>query len=107
MLAALSVLPRDVRLLIINEVCFSGKWATMAPDLGPEREVLIETSATFGERSFTYTSGSGRNRCSMFGAALTEELTTHPEGRISQHRSRIVDEMLFVPPSQETSTPCN
>ncbi|KAJ5983223.1 hypothetical protein N7481_005322 [Penicillium waksmanii] len=56
MLAALSVLPRDVRLLIINEACFSGKWATMAPDLGPERDVLIETSTTFGERSFTYTS---------------------------------------------------
>lgn len=34
-----------------------------------------------------------------------EELTTHPEGRVSQHRSRIVDEMLHVGPDQETSTP--
>lgn len=105
MIAALSVLPRDIRLLFVNEACYSGTWATMAPDLGTQRDVLVETAATINERSWSYTSGSGRNRCSMFGAAFIEELTTHPEGQISQHRCRIVDEMLFVEPHQKTSTP--
>ncbi|KKK22844.1 hypothetical protein P175DRAFT_0501544 [Aspergillus ochraceoroseus IBT 24754] len=105
MIAALSVLPPNVRLLIVNEACYSGTWATIAPDVGAQRDVLVETAATLGEQSWTYTSGSGRNRCSLFGAAFVEELTTHPEGRISQHRSRIVDEMLHVGPDQKTSTP--
>lgn len=105
MIAALSVLPPDIRLLIVNEACYSGTWVTIAPELGAQRDVLVETAATIGERAWTYTSGSGRNRCSLFGAAFVEELTTHPEGRISQHRSRIVDEMLLIGPHQETSTP--
>jgi hypothetical protein len=105
MIAALSVLPPDVRLLIVNEGCYSGTWATIAPELSAQRDVLVETAATIGEQSWTFTSGSGRNRCSLFGAAFVEELTTHPEGRISQHRSRIVDEMRHVGPDQKTSTP--
>ncbi|KAJ6093204.1 hypothetical protein N7486_008493 [Penicillium sp. IBT 16267x] len=103
MIAALSALPPHVRLLIVNEACYSGTWATIAPDVSPQRDVLVETAATLGEKSWTYS--SGRNRCSLFGAAFVEELTTHPEGRIDQHRSRIVDEMLHVGPDQETSTP--
>ncbi|KAF5858872.1 hypothetical protein ETB97_003621 [Aspergillus alliaceus] len=105
MIAALSVLPPNVRLLIVNEACYSGTWATIAPEVGAQRDVLVETAATLGEQSWSYTSGSGRNRCSLFGAAFVEELTTHPEGRISQHRSRIVDEMRHVGPDQKTSTP--
>ncbi|PKX97566.1 uncharacterized protein P174DRAFT_439331 [Aspergillus novofumigatus IBT 16806] len=105
MIAALSVLPPNVRLLIVNEACYSGTWATIAPEVGAQRDVLVETAATVGEQSWSYTSGSGRNRCSLFGAAFVEELTTHPEGRVSQHRSRIVDEMLHVGPDQKTSTP--
>ncbi|KAJ5759793.1 hypothetical protein N7520_006949 [Penicillium odoratum] len=105
MIAALSVLPPHVRLLIVDEACYSGTWATIAPEIGGKRDVLVETATTLGEQSWTYTSGSGRNRCSFFGAAFVEELTTHPEGRIDQHRSRIVDEMLHVAPDQETSTP--
>jgi hypothetical protein len=105
MIAALSVLPPNVRLLVVNEACYSGTWATLAPELGAQRDVLVETAATIGEQSWSYTSGSGRNRCSLFGAAFVEELTTHPEGRISQHRSRIVDEMRHVGPDQKTSTP--
>lgn len=105
MIAALSVLPPNFRLLIVNGVCYSGSWATIAPEIGAQRDVLVETAATVGEQSWTYTSGSGRNRCSLFGAAFVEELTTYPEGRISQHRSRIVDEMHHVRPDQKTSTP--
>ncbi|KGO47995.1 hypothetical protein PEX1_062180 [Penicillium expansum] len=105
MIAALSTLPPNVRLLIVNGACYSGEWATIAPEIGTQRDVLVETAATIGERSWVYTSGSGRNRCSLFGAAFVEEITTHPEGRISQHRSRIVDEMLHVRPDQQTSTP--
>ncbi|KAJ9191643.1 hypothetical protein DTO164E3_8751 [Paecilomyces variotii] len=55
---ALSILPPKVRLLIVNEACYSGTWATIAAD-----------------------------------------------GRISQNRSRIVDEMLHVGPDQKTSSP--
>ncbi|KAJ9222685.1 hypothetical protein DTO207G8_8024 [Paecilomyces variotii] len=73
--------------------------------LPPKVDVLVETAATLGEQSWSYTSGPGRNRCSLFGAAFVEELTTYPEGRISQRRSRIVDEMLHVGPDQKTSTP--
>lgn len=105
MIAALSTLPPNVRLLIVNEACYSGTWATIAPEVGAQRDVLVGTAATLGEQSWSYTSGSGRNRCSLFGAAFVEELTTHPEGRISQHRSRIVDEMLHVGPDQKSSTP--
>ncbi|KUM55788.1 hypothetical protein ACN42_g11449 [Penicillium freii] len=109
MVAALAVLPPNVRLLIVNGACYSGTWATIAQDIGAQqgsrRDVLVETAATIGEKSWTYVSGSGRNRCSLFGAAFVEEITTHPEGRISRHRSRIVDEMLDIGPNQETSTP--
>ncbi|KAJ9216051.1 hypothetical protein DTO166G4_2295 [Paecilomyces variotii] len=105
MVRALSILPPKVRLLIVNEACYSGTWAMIAPDVGAQRDVLVETAATLGEQSWSYTSGPGRNRCSLFGAAFVEELTTYPEGRISQRRSRIVDEMLHVGPDQKTSTP--
>ncbi|KAJ5713577.1 uncharacterized protein N7483_010758 [Penicillium malachiteum] len=105
MVATLSFLPPNVRLLIVNEACYSGTWATIAPDVGANREVLIESAATIDQKSWAYKSGSGRSRCSLFGAAFVEELTTYPEGRISQHRSRIVDEMYHVAPDQETSTP--
>ncbi|OJJ42434.1 hypothetical protein ASPZODRAFT_76708 [Penicilliopsis zonata CBS 506.65] len=105
MTAALSVLPPHVRLLIVNEACYSGTWATIATDIGSQRDVLVETAATVGEQSWNYISGSGRNRCTLFGAAFVEELTTYPEGRISHHRRRIVDEMLHVQPDQKTSTP--
>ncbi|KAJ5282497.1 hypothetical protein N7505_000477 [Penicillium chrysogenum] len=105
MIAALSVLPPNVRLLVVNEACYSGSWATIAPDIGHQRDVLVETAATVGEKSWAYTSGSGRNRCSLFGAAFVEDITTHPEGQILRHRHRIVDGMLYVGPDQETSTP--
>lgn len=105
MMVALSVLPRNVRLLFINEACYSGTWTTMTPDLGHQRDILVETASTINERSFSYTSGSGHRRCSMFGAAFVEEITTHSEGRISRHRTRIVDEMLLAAPGQHTSTP--
>ncbi|KAJ5622524.1 hypothetical protein N7528_005756 [Penicillium herquei] len=98
-------LPPNVRLLIVNEVCYSGAWTTITPNIGANRDVLVKSATTIGERSWAYRSGSGRNRCSLFGAAFVEELTTHPEGRISQHRSRIVDEMYHAGPDQETSTP--
>ncbi|KNG91340.1 hypothetical protein ANOM_000503 [Aspergillus nomiae NRRL 13137] len=98
MIAALSVLPPDVRLLIVNEACYSGTWTMIAPEVGTQRDVLVETAATLGEQSWSYTSGSGRNRCSLFGAAFVEELTT-------QHHSRIVDEMRYVGPDQITSAP--
>lgn len=32
--AALSILPPKVRLLIVNEACYSGTWAMIAPDVG-------------------------------------------------------------------------
>ncbi|KAJ9230278.1 hypothetical protein DTO169E5_8513 [Paecilomyces variotii] len=78
MVGALSILPPKVRLLIVNEACYSGTWATIAADVGAQRDMLVETAATLGERSWTYTSGSGRDRCSLFGAAFVEELTTYP-----------------------------
>ncbi|KAB8262541.1 hypothetical protein BDV32DRAFT_147463 [Aspergillus pseudonomiae] len=98
MIAAVSVLPPNVRLLIINEACYPGTWATIAPEVGTQRDVLVETAATLGEQSWSYTSGSGQNRCSLFGAAFVEEPTT-------QHHSRIVDEMRYVGPDQITSAP--
>ncbi|OQE24035.1 hypothetical protein PENFLA_c010G02059 [Penicillium flavigenum] len=49
-IAALSILPPNVRLLIVNEACYSGSWATVAPDLGAQRDVLVETAATVGEK---------------------------------------------------------
>ncbi|KAJ5932954.1 hypothetical protein N7516_007443 [Penicillium verrucosum] len=59
MMSALSILPPNVRLLIANEACYSGKWATIAPEIGSQRDVLIETAATINERAWSYTSGSG------------------------------------------------
>ncbi|KAJ5607869.1 hypothetical protein N7537_004488 [Penicillium hordei] len=109
MVAALSVLPPKVRLLVVNGACYSGTWTTIAHDIGTQqgsqRDVLIETAATIGEKSWAYVSGSGRDRCSLFGAAFIEEITTYPESRISLYRNRIVDEMLYIRPNQETSTP--
>ncbi|KAJ5125055.1 uncharacterized protein N7515_008880 [Penicillium bovifimosum] len=89
----------NVRPLIVIEACCSGTWAMIAPELGAQRDMLVETAATICQQAWTYTLDSGRNRCSLFGAAFVEELITHPEGKIFQHRCRIVDEMLI------TSTP--
>lgn len=59
MIAALSVLPPNIRILIVNDACYSGTWATIAPEVGAQRDVLVETAATLDEQAWTYTSGSG------------------------------------------------
>ncbi|ODM22966.1 hypothetical protein SI65_00555 [Aspergillus cristatus] len=104
-IAALSSLPAGVRVLLINEACFSGGWTTAAPDLGPTRDVMVETASTVNEPAPNYRSASGRFRCSLFAAAYIEELTTYAEGRISQHRTRIKEKMRLVRSGQDTSTP--
>ncbi|KAJ6109426.1 hypothetical protein N7486_001661 [Penicillium sp. IBT 16267x] len=73
MIGTLAVLPPNVRLLIVNEACYSGTLDTIAPDIGAQRDVLVETAATLGEQSWSYKSGSGRNRCTLFGAAFVED----------------------------------
>ena len=40
-----------------------------------------------------------------YSGAFVEEITTYPEGRISRYRSRIVDEILYIRPEQDSSTP--
>ena len=104
-IAALSVLPAGVRVLLINEACFSGSWTTAAPELGGACNVMVETASTINERGANYRSASGRYRCSLFATAHIEELNTYPEGRISQHYTRIKEEMRFVAPDQDTCTP--
>ncbi|KAJ6015346.1 hypothetical protein N7540_009937, partial [Penicillium herquei] len=57
------------------------------------------------EQSWSYiTSGSGQNWRSLPNTAFGEELITHPKKRISQHLSRIVDEMDHDGPDENTST---
>ncbi|KOS40151.1 hypothetical protein ACN38_g9004 [Penicillium nordicum] len=42
---------------------------------------------------------------SLFAAAFIEELTTHPEGRIDRHYTRMREEMSHISPNQDTCTP--
>lgn len=69
------------------------------------RDIMIETASTINEKAQNYRSASGKYRCSLFAAAFIEELTTYPKGRISQHYAGIKEELQFVAPDQETSTP--
>ncbi|KAJ5229421.1 hypothetical protein N7489_010129 [Penicillium chrysogenum] len=102
---ALATLPQGIRVLLVNEACYSGSWATIAADTGSGRDVVVETAASIGEQSYNYRSASGRYRCSLFAAAFIEELTTHPEGRIDRHYTRIREEMRHVSPNQDSCTP--
>lgn len=105
MRAALSVVPSGVRILIINEACFSGMWTDLATELGTKNDIVVETASRVKEKSYSYRSASDKYRCTLFGAAFVHEIGTYPEGRISQHYARIKSEMEHVSPDQDTSTP--
>lgn len=103
--ASLSTLPCDIRFLIVNEACYCGSWSTIATDIGDRRGFLVERASTHpGERSCNCRSASGKCRCSLFTTAWVEELTTYPEGRITQHYARIKEEMQHAAPDQDICT---
>lgn len=71
------------------------------------QDILVEAASSATELSCNYLSGSGQHRCSLFGCAWVNEVTTHPDGRVTRHRQRIEEEMSHVNSfaGQETSTP--
>jgi hypothetical protein len=75
---ALNGLATGTRVLLVNEACYSGSWSTLAPDT-PGKDVLIEAASTIGGSSYNY-------RCSLFGAAFVQELTSSPEGNYANTR---------------------
>ncbi|CAG8903701.1 unnamed protein product [Penicillium egyptiacum] len=101
---ALAILPQGIRVLLANEACYSGSWATIAADTDSGRDAAVATAGSIGEQSYNYRSASGRYRCSLFAAAFIEELTTHAEGRIDRHYTRIREEMSHVSPNQDSCT---
>lgn len=105
-ITAFSTLPPNVRLLVVNEGCYSGPWSEIAQAFTNNgQDVLVEAAAQGDEKSYNYLSPSGKRRCSMFATAWIRELETYPEGQIAQHHQRIKEEMEFVPPHQETNMP--
>lgn len=106
-IVSLRWLPRNVRVTVMNESCYSGSWSEVASNVGDggKRAVLAENACEHNELSWNYYSSSGRFRCSLFAVAWLNEITTNAEGRVSQHISRIKEEVDFVPPHQKTNTP--
>lgn len=104
---ALKQLPRHVRVTIMNESCYSGSWGDVSLNVGDgkKRDVLSENACQHDERSWNYYSSSGIYRCSLFAAAWLNEITTNSEACISHHISRIMEEVDFVPPHQDTNKP--
>lgn len=88
---ALQALPINVRVLVVNLACFSGQWGSLAST--PGRDVLVEASTGSNEVSLNYRSGSGEFRCSVFGQAYVNDITTFPDGIISDHGRRIREEV--------------
>ena len=93
-----------VRILIVDEACFSGSWTTLSPDL-PGKQVLVEAASSIGGLSYNHRSASQMVRCSLFGVALLQELSVSPEGRIREHTTRIASEISHVQAGQPTSAP--
>lgn len=102
---AFSTLPPNVRLLVVNEGCYSGPWSEIAQAFTNNGQDVLVAAARGDEKSYNYFSPSGKRRCSMFATAWIRELETYPEGQIAQHHQRIKEEMEFVPPHQETNMP--
>lgn len=95
--AALSRLPQNVRVLIMVEACYSGSWGCIASQQqAGANDTLIEAAGRSDEKSENWYSGSWTFRCSLFGMAWLREITTHPEGRITQHISRIKEESAIA-----------
>lgn len=93
-----------VRLLLVNEACYSGSWAeAMRQHRGSE--VLYEAASEKCKKSYNYRSTSDNIRCSLFAAAFVQELEINPEGQIRQHTKRIASEISHVGPSQLTTPP--
>lgn len=42
-----SVVPKEVRVLVVNEACFSGTWTDLALELG-SKDVMVETATNAG-----------------------------------------------------------
>ena len=104
-ITAFSTLPPNVRLLVVNEGCYSEPWSDIAQAFtSNSQHVLVEAAAREDEKSYHYVSPSGKRRCSMFATAWIRELETYPEGQIAQHHQKIKEEMEFVPLHQETNT---
>lgn len=101
--ASLQNLPSGVRVMLVNEACYSGAWAPIALDAGARQDIIVKAASPVGEPSFNFQSKSGQPRCSLFACAYVEELNTYPEGKIAQHCSRIKEEMKHVAPTQPTT----
>lgn len=93
-----------VRLLLVNEACYSGSW-TEAIRQPRGAELLHEAASRKNEISYDYRSTSDNIRCSLFAAAFVQELENNPEGQIRQHTKRIAAEISHVGPSQLRSPP--
>lgn len=93
-----------VRLLLVNEACYSGSW-TEAIRQPRGAELLHEAASRKNEKSYDYRSTSDNIRCSLFAAAFVQELENNPEGQIRQHTKRIAAEISHVGPSQLRSPP--
>lgn len=103
--SALSIMPDGIRILIVNGGCFSGMWVDLARELSPKKDIMVETAATKDQKAWNYRSASDGYRYTLFGSAFAHEISTYPEGHISQHRLCIQEEMEHVAPDQETSGP--
>lgn len=93
-----------VRLLLVNEACYSGSWAE-AMRQHRDSKLLYEAASEKNKKSYNYRSTSDNVRCSLFAAAFGQELEINPEGQIRQHTKRIASEISHVGPSQLTSPP--
>ena len=94
-MTAVSTLPRNVRLLIVNERCYPGPWSKMGQDF------TVETAAQEDKKSYNSHFPTGKRGCLMFATAWIQELETYPEGQIAQRHQRIKEEMQLIHPHQE------
>lgn len=90
-----------VRLLLVNETCYSGSWGeAMRQHRGSE--VLYEAASEKNKKSYNYRSTSDDVRYTLFAAAFVQELKINPKGQIRQHTKRMALEISHVGPSQLT-----
>lgn len=95
--AALNLLSRVKGVTILNEACHSGHWTDVASRAGVGRDALVECASQADEKAWNWFSGSGHCRCPLFAIAWTRDTTVHPDGRVSQHITRIEEELDLVP----------
>lgn len=106
-IAALSILPASIRILLVNEACYSGGWTTAAPVLGDTRDIMVETASATNEKASNYRSFSLTKvpLLSLLPRHIWRSLPPILRAGISQHCTRIKEEMRYVAPDQDINTP--